>query len=132
MTRRALPVNQMEPTLNSESQTGQRRSFLAALLIAAVLCGLFAAVSLSEPQGKSLVLDDKINPNTAPLPSLIRLPGIGPARAEAIIGRRQAALTEEGEYPFNSPEDLRSVKGIGPKTAARIEGKVTFEGASQQ
>jgi competence ComEA-like helix-hairpin-helix protein len=125
-------VNQMEPTLNSESQASQTRSFFAAFLIAAVLACLFAIMSLPGPREKSLALADKINPNIAPLPSLIRLSGIGPARAEAIIGLREAALMEEGEYPFSSPDDLKRVRGIGPKTAYRIEGQVTFEGASQK
>ena len=125
-------MNQMEPMLNSESQTSQTRSFLLAFLIAAVLACLLAVISLPKPQGKALALADKINPNTAPLPSLIRLPGIGPARAEAIIGLRDATLTEDGTYPFSSPNDLRGVRGIGPKTATRIEGQVTFKGASQQ
>ena len=131
MTIGALPVNQIESTTNSESQASQTRSFLAAFLMAAVLACLFAVMSLPGPQGKALALSDKINPNTAPLSSLIRLPGIGPARAEAIIGLRDTALTEEGVYPFSSPDDLKVVHGIGPKTASRIEGEVTFEGASQ-
>jgi competence protein ComEA len=89
-------------------------------------------MSLPGPRENPLALANKINPNTAPLPSLIRLSGIGPARAEAIIGLRDAALTEEGEYPFSSPDDLRSVRGIGPQTASRVEDQVTFEGASQK
>lgn len=47
-----------------------------------------------------------VNVNTASLELLTTLPGIGPAKAAAIIAER----------PFNSVEELERVPGIGPKT----------------
>ncbi len=65
-----------------------------------------------------LSLESKINPNNASVASLIRLPGIGPVRAAAIVEYR-AAMTGSTKA-FSSCADLQKVKGIGPKTAESI------------
>ncbi len=51
-----------------------------------------------------------VNVNTASLELLTTLPGIGPAKAAAIIAER----------PFNSVEELERVPGIGPKTMETV------------
>jgi competence ComEA-like helix-hairpin-helix protein len=55
-----------------------------------------------------------VNVNTATTEQLVALPGIGPATAEKILEYRK----ENG--PFESPEDLLEVSGIGPKKLAKI------------
>jgi hypothetical protein len=55
-----------------------------------------------------------IDPNRADLATLRALPGIGPARAEAIAEARSRS-------PFCATPDLDRVKGIGPKLRARLE-----------
>ncbi|MCI7244028.1 MAG: helix-hairpin-helix domain-containing protein [Lachnobacterium sp.] len=57
----------------------------------------------------SQVQDDKVHINTAGIEELMKLPGVGQARAEAIISYRE----EHGT--FVSPEDIMKVSGI--KTA---------------
>ncbi len=52
-----------------------------------------------------------INPNTASLGELLSLPGIGPARAEAIVTYREA---HHQTPAFASLEDLTQVHGPGP------------------
>ena len=61
-----------------------------------------------------------VNVNTASESELTQLPGIGPAKAAAIVQHR----TENG--PFKSLSDLDAVSGIGPATLANITPLVQF------
>lgn len=67
----------------------------------------------------------RINPNTASMASLVRLPGIGKARAMDIIHYRQNHKPDEPV--FLSARDLENIRGIGPKTAAALEPWLIFE-----
>ena len=58
--------------------------------------------------------------NTADEADLQRLPGIGPTLAKRIV-------TTRGIDRFKTPDDLRRVKGIGPKTLEKIKPFVVFE-----
>jgi competence protein ComEA len=60
----------------------------------------------------------RVNLNTASVEELVRLPGIGPKLAAAIVAER----THE---PFAHAEDLRKVKGIGDKLYDKIKDQVT-------
>jgi competence protein ComEA len=62
--------------------------------------------------------DVRININTALANELETLPGIGPARAQAIISYRN----EEGY--FKTVDELINVKGIGTKTLENIRSLV--------
>jgi competence protein ComEA len=59
-----------------------------------------------------------VNINSASADELARLPGVGPAKARAIVEYRS------GE-PFRSPQDLRKVKGIGDKLFERLKDQIT-------
>lgn len=61
----------------------------------------------------------KININKADAAELQKLPGIGPAKAAAIIEYRQAS------GPFKVVEDLKKISGIGEKTFDKLKDLVT-------
>jgi competence protein ComEA len=89
-----------------------RRLVLAALLLAA-LPALAAK--------KSLPASERIDLNRAPVTELMRLPGVGQRKAQAIVAHRQRA-------PFRRAEDLLQVKGFGPGWLEKSRGNVTVGG----
>jgi competence protein ComEA len=66
-----------------------------------------------------------IDPNTADVSALEALPGVGPARAEAIVAGRA-----EGAY--RSLGDLARVRGIGPVTLRRAAPWLEFAGRTAE
>lgn len=62
--------------------------------------------------------------NSASETELDGLPGVGPAKAKAIVADRQ----ENG--PFKSVDDLKRVKGIGDKMLDKLKGQVTVGGVA--
>ncbi|MBA4062961.1 MAG: hypothetical protein C0501_04495 [Isosphaera sp.] len=64
--------------------------------------------------------DPPVNVNTAPADELMRLPGVGPVTAQAIVAAR-------ADKPFRSAADLDRVRGIGPKTLDKLRPFVVVE-----
>ena len=73
-----------------------------------------APSNLAKNLPDTLPSTDKIDINTATKDDLIRLPGIGKSRAEAIIQYRQ-------NNPFKSIDDLKKVPNIGEKIFKNIQ-----------
>jgi len=113
--------------------TIQSRIQSFAFVISTWVCALFSVcfVFLSPSgwrQSYTIELEEKINPNYAVAASLVRLPGIGLTRAEAIIAYRENLAKQGNGTPvFRDFDDLRRVKGIGPKTAQSISRWLEFE-----
>ncbi|ADU65217.1 ComEA family DNA-binding protein [Desulfurispirillum indicum] len=63
----------------------------------------------------------KVNINTASQAELAALNGVGDQRAAAIIEYR------EQNGPFQKPEDITRVKGIGKSTFERNKDSITVE-----
>ncbi len=73
--------------------------------------GVHAAVSW--PHGD-------VDVNAATAEELQALNGVGPALARAIVSEREA------NGPFDYPEDLTMVKGVGAKTLAKFYDQLNF------
>ena len=61
----------------------------------------------------------RININTASVEELAELQNVGVKTAERIVAYRQA------HGPFKSPQELVNVKGVGEKTVARNQDRIT-------
>lgn len=62
--------------------------------------------------------DDKININTASKDDLTKLPGVGDAKAQAIISYRDSV------GGFKDVDELKNVDGIGDKTVERLKDSI--------
>lgn len=116
-----------------QSETGQSRIQSFAFVISVCGCvllsfGFSASSFVAVRQGGVIELDEKINPNEAQIASLVRLPGIGISRAEAIVAyRKNFSNRESNKAAFRNSDDLQKVKGIGTKTVQNISQWLKFE-----
>jgi len=70
----------------------------------------------AAPSSVSLQLD----PNTATLAELLAVPGMGTARAQALISHRNTQTAQGTSPAFITPSDLSKVPGFGPATLQRV------------
>ncbi len=68
----------------------------------------------------SISAQDKVNINTASAEELSTLQGIGPSLADRIIEHRE-------RFPFESPEDIIQVQGIGQATLDNISDSISVK-----
>lgn len=90
-----------------------------ALIIASLTLPQAFAEATSDQQA-AISASQQMNINQATAEQLVSLPGIGPARAAAIVELRE----ELGS--FTSLEDLKKIRGIGPATAQELEPLLSF------
>lgn len=83
--------------------------------------GIFSAALLGLGLALSAPVLAAIDINTADQKTLEKLPGIGPAKAKAIIAQR----------PYKTKEDLKKVDGIGDKTYKLLEPEITVGGGAK-
>lgn len=114
-----------------ESLTREERNVLLFLVLGVVLGSLPWSQWLSEestPQSSDSVQVVELFPidlNEAPPELLEQLPGVGPAKAQAI-----AALREE-RGGFRRVEELADVRGIGPRTVEKLRPLVNVGNETQ-
>ena len=65
-----------------------------------------------------------VNINTATKEELVALPGVGPAKAQAILDYRSS------HGAFKSVEEVKDVKGIGAKRFEKLKGELTVVGTT--
>ncbi len=94
--------------------------FKELILAVAVLA---VATSAMAAKSSKKELSGVVNINTATVQELTMIPGIGKAKAEAVVAQRQAG-------PFKTTQDIEKVKGIGPKMFAKIGQYLTVDGPS--
>jgi len=96
-----------------------KQLFVSLLALSALHASPARAVDGGPPeQGPpSVEQDPRININEASPDLLVKLPGIGPSRAEAIIAERK-------KRRFRRIEDIIRVPGIGRKTFGRIRHSI--------
>jgi comEA protein len=83
-----------------------------------VAVGLLCGLTLVPIGGIGQAAAGAVDLNTASVEQLEELPGIGPAKAKAIVAHRE-------QTPFAKPEDLRNVKGIGDALYERLKDQVS-------
>ncbi len=86
------------------------------------ILALMLIVSLS---GMGFAADGQVDLNTSTAKELQQLPGIGKGLAQRIVDYRTA------NGPFKTVEDLIKVKGIGKKTFAKMQDRLTVGGSPQ-
>ena len=92
----------------------QKKAFIVSLaMIALVVGSVFTVVCADEAK--------KININTATVEELVQLKWIGPKYAQRIIEYR------EKNGPFEKPEDIMLVSGIGPRAWEANKDRITVE-----
>jgi competence protein ComEA len=93
-----------------------------------LICATLLSISLIVPAqaAKKKPPLHPINLNTATAAELQQVPGIGPSTADKILKMRKAY------GPFKSVDDLRAIKGIGPKRMEKMRKYLTVGKAAAQ
>jgi competence protein ComEA len=97
---------------------------VSRLVRAALLACALLAAGPALAAGKSLPPGEKVDLNRASVTELMRLPGVGQKRAQAIVASRS-------KQPFRRVEDVLAVKGLGPAWLQKVKANVTV-GAAQE
>lgn len=114
----------MEPTTKN---LGLACKLLAAFALASALSTANVGSAqldqgANEAVSTEAVAPGVVNLNAATEEELARLPGIGPAKAQAILRMR------EQRGAFKRVEDVMHVRGIGRKTFRKLQPMLTLQG----
>lgn len=127
MPKPALGLSRMQygiPTDNLHKEILMKKFLLPMLLTAMFFTGMTAPVQAQQASQNDAVVASqaiKVNINTASVSELTTLPGIGQAKASAIVEYRN----QHGN--FESIEALTKVKGIGEKLMLRLAQNIVVE-----
>ena len=93
---------------------GEERPPVGADVLPHLLAESRTGADDARARSRPLEAGERLDLNRASAAELDRLPGIGPATADAIVRSR------ETEGPFRRPEELDRVRGVGPALLARV------------
>ncbi len=118
--------------MNGDRQNSiQSFAFVMSICVAVSLCCSFVSnpgTGESTSDRHEIELESRINPNVAPVESMVRLPGLGIGRAGAIVAYRESFDQANGESPaFLRCDDLQKISGIGPRTVQDLSEWIKFE-----
>ena len=102
-----------------------RRGTLAAFVLGMAVCTVTPTLVLAQEESADREPSSTagvVNLNTATQGDLERLPGVGPAKASAILALR------ERRGRFRRIEEVMLVRGIGRATFRRLRPMLTLEG----
>jgi competence protein ComEA len=97
--------------------------FIVALMSSHSSWATSPAVTTEASAPAVIALEGVINMNSATATELQLLPGVGEARAQAIIEARQTK-------PFAGDADLLAVKGVGEKAMEKWKPFLRYDGAT--
>ncbi len=111
--------------MKNEASIEQNRAVYSRVWVSAVLLFSVGLIGFTSGEGipasvPGRAADFRLDPNVAEPALLEILPGLGPAKVQAIVAERQKA-------PFRSLEEFQQrVKGIGPASSARLRPYLRF------
>ncbi len=82
----------------------------------AVLAALLVATPALAAK-KALAPGERVDLNRATVAELMRLPGLGERKAQAIVAHRQKS-------PFRRPDEVVKVKGLGPAWFQKVKANL--------
>jgi comEA protein len=97
------------------------RSLARLSFVLVALCAIPAVLAANKKPPAA-----PINLNTATSDELQQVPGIGPVTAEMILQMRKSY------GPFKSVDDLRAIRGIGPKRLEKMRKYLVAGKSAQQ
>ncbi|MCP5464290.1 MAG: helix-hairpin-helix domain-containing protein [Deltaproteobacteria bacterium] len=92
-----------------------KKALIALVLLAQIFAANFTMAASQE------IVTGVVNINTASAEQLTAVPGIGAAKAQAIVELRS-------QKPFSHVEDLLLVKGIGEKSLQKMKAYFVLNG----
>ncbi|HET7825067.1 MAG TPA: helix-hairpin-helix domain-containing protein [Anaeromyxobacter sp.] len=90
---------------------------MSAVQKAVAVAASLLAASPALAAKKGLAPGERLDLNRATVSELMRLPGLGEKKAQAIVALRQ-------KQPFRRVEDVLAVKGLGPAWLAKVKASL--------
>lgn len=118
------------PTPRPVSSNAPLRPWMpCAALMGALCAALLVATWWDGSSADPPPLVAAVDPNVAPWWELAALPGLGEAKARAVVAYREEAAAggDTAACVFRKPTDLDAVPGVGPTIVQRLAPHLRFD-----